>query len=195
MNQTSKIIIAVVITAIVVGGGVYCWQNQNSVPDGSSSPVELVEIVTDEETTPVEEPTIANNFQTYQNSEFGFSIEYPQDWVYEEFEGTTNYIGFGTSESKIGGYIWGVTIHQAYELEEVISQMGDQFEDRKESRSEVTVNENITGTMVTVTTNQYSDWISKTVYIENKGQLFAIGNGAIDDDRFEAFYKSFEFTN
>ncbi len=121
---------------------------------------------------------------------FKFQISYPQDWIYEEFDFR---IGFGLTESKSGGYQWGINFYSPSELEKVIAQMGDQFEDRKESRSEVSVNKNITGTMVTVTTNKYPDWISKTIYFENNGQLFAIGNGAIDDDRFETFYKSFEF--
>lgn len=90
---------------------------------------------------------------------------------------------------------WGIFVHQPSELEKVIAQMGNQFEDRKESRSEVMVNKNITGTMVTVTTDKYADWVYKTVYFENNGQLFAIGNGAIDDNKFETFYKSFEFSN
>jgi hypothetical protein len=196
MNQTSKIILAVVITAILVGGGVYYWQTQNSVPADAPTTEEAEPTITDNEPAPVaevdEELTIANNWQTYQSQSYGFNISYPQGWVYEEFNNT---IYFGTPESKSGGYIWGVFIHQANELEKVIAQMGDQFEDRKESRSEVMVNKNITGTMVTVTTNKYTDWISKTVYFENSGQLFAIGNGAINDDRFETFYKSFEFAN
>lgn len=138
------------------------------------------------------ELAIANNWQNYQNDKLGFQIKYPQGWVYAESD---TGIYFGTPESKPGGYIWGISIHQPSELEKVISQMGNQFVDRKESRSKVMVNKNITGTMVTVTTNKYPDWISKTVYFENNGQLFAIGNGAIDDDRFESFYKSFDFAN
>ncbi len=201
MNQTTKIILAVIVTAVIVGGSVYYWQTQNTVKDEvSKSPIieETVPPVKNIEPEPeTEESIITNNWQNYQNSEFGFKINYPREWVYAEFEGTANYsaIGFGTPESKTGGYIWGITIRQPSELERVIAQMGDQFEDRKESRSEVMVNKNITGTMVTVTTNKYPDWISKTVYFENNGQLFAIGNGAIDDDRFETFYKSFEFAN
>ena len=193
MNQTTKITVAVIITAIVVGGGVYYWQNQNTVKNEVSKPPveETVQPIAsiDPET---EESTITNNWQNYQNSEFGFKVNYPQDWEYQELD---KGILFGTPESKSGGYIWGIFVHQPSELEKVIAQMGNQFEDRKESRSEVMVNKNITGTMVTVTTDKYADWVYKTVYFENNGQLFAIGNGAIDDNKFETFYKSFEFSN
>jgi hypothetical protein len=133
-----------------------------------------------------------NNWQTYKNEELKFQIKYPQDWVYG---GPNDNIHFGTPESKTGGYMWGISIYEPSELEKTIAQMGDQFDDRKESRSQVTVNQNITGTMVTITTNKNPLWISKTVYFENNGQLFAIGNGAINDDRFEDFYKSFEVIN
>ena len=193
MNQTTKITVAVIITAIVVGGGVYYWQNQNTVKNEVSKPPveETVQPIAsiDPET---EESTITNNWQNYQNSEFGFKVNYPQDWEYQELD---KGILFGTPESKSGGYIWGIFVYQPSELEKVIAQMGNQFEDRKESRSEVMVNKNITGTMVTVTTDKYTDWVYKTVYFENNGQLFAIGNGAIDDNKFETFYKSFEFSN
>ncbi len=59
----------------------------------------------------------------------------------------------------IGDSQWGVNFYASNELENIIAQMGNQFKDRKESRIEVEVNENITGTMVTVTTNEYLDWI------------------------------------
>lgn len=200
MNQTVKIVLSIIILAIIVGGGVYLWQTQNSTKNiNSESPIteETTSPATNVESQPEikvdEVPTIANNWQNYQNEKLGFQIKYPQGWVV--YEGSDATIYFGTPESKSGGYIWGIFIHQPNELEKVIAEMGSQFADRKESRKDVVVNKNITGTMVTVTTNQYSDWISKTVYFTNNGQLFAIGNGAIDDNRFETFYKSFEFAN
>lgn len=160
----------------------YLWQIQSSTKK-----------VTENNVSTSKESEVANDWQEYQNEQIGFHIKYPQDWVYEKYNNEVIY--FGTPESKTGGYIWGIFIHQPNELEKVIAQMGDQFTDRKETREEVMVNNNITGTLVTVTTNKYPDWILKTVYFEKDGQLFAITNGAIDDDTFEAFYKSFEFTN
>lgn len=40
MNQTTKIILAIIVTAIVVGGGVYYWQTQNTAEDEiTTSPI------------------------------------------------------------------------------------------------------------------------------------------------------------
>lgn len=49
-----------------------------------------------------EESTITNNWQNYQNSEFGFKVNYPQDWEYQELD---KGILFGTPESKSGGIL------------------------------------------------------------------------------------------
>ena len=136
--------------------------------------------------------SIADNWKIYQNSTLWLKINYPQEWVYED---SNDGISFGTPESKPGWYIWWIFINQPNKLEKLIAQQWSQFEDRKESRSEVVVNKNITGTMVTVTTNEYDDWISKYIYFENDGKLFWISNWAIDDDKFEIFYKSLEFSN
>jgi hypothetical protein len=194
MNQTGKIFLAVIITAIMSGGSVYYWQAQKIEQDKLSTiektdPVSVIEKAVP--ATEVEQESIANNWQTYQNSEFGFKINYPKSWVYQQFD---NSIGFGTPESKPGGYMWGVSVYRSSDLEKVIADVGDQFEDRKESRKEVMTNKNVVGTMVIVTTKTYPDWISKSVYFKKDGQLFQIGNGAVDDDSFDDFYKSFEFT-
>jgi hypothetical protein len=38
-SRTSKIILAVVITALVVGGGVYAWQKQTNTPTSNPAPI------------------------------------------------------------------------------------------------------------------------------------------------------------
>jgi len=143
--------------------------------------------------TPDNTPEIdTSDWLAYRNEEFGFQIKYPQGWIYKEYDDT---IYFGTPESKSGGYIWGISIYQPSELEKIIMQTGNQFADRKETREKIKMDKNVSGILVTVTTNKHTDWISKKVYFEKNDQLFAIGNGAIDDNRFKAFYKSFEFAD
>ncbi len=170
------IIIVIVAAILVIGGGVYWYQASK----------ETESLIEEDDAQQYD----TANWQIYENKDLGYKIKYPQDWVFEEFENNTTF--FGTPESKIGGYIWKVAAYEPDELEEQISDMGKQFDDRKETRKDVRVNQDITGLLVTVTTERYEDWISKIVYFERDGQLYAIGNGAIDDERFDAFYKSYE---
>ena len=144
-----------------------------------------------EETTSEEQSDIPEDWVKYENEEYGFSVFYPQDWIYEVFD---DEFYFGTPESKAGGYIWGIYVHEPNEMELVISQMGMQFNDREEIREDILVSENIVATMITVTTKKYDNWISKGVFFENENKLFVIGNGAVDTDSFETFYNSFNFT-
>ena len=131
------------------------------------------------------------NWITYNNEKYGFGVKYPKDWIYKEYDDA---IYFGTPESKSGGYIWNISVHQPDELEKVIMQMGNQFDDRKETRDKITINKNISGILVIVTTDKNTDWVSKKIFSERNSKLFAIGNGAIVDDRFKSFYNTFKFT-
>ncbi len=173
--KPTTIIIVIVAAILVIGGGVYWYQTSKETESSVEDDAQQYNTY---------------NWQTYENKNLGFKIKYPQDWVFEEFEDNTTY--FGTPETKIGGYIWRVSVYEPDELEKQISQMGKQFDDRKETRNEIRVNQDITGLLVTVTTEKYTDWILKTVYFERDGQLYVIGNGAINDERFDAFYKSYE---
>ncbi len=145
------------------------------------------------------------NWKTYTNTKMGFQIKYPktigisaEEWVYEEFElkgALTGYqVGFGTTASKSGGYIWGVSVYDNQNTENLIQQMGSQFSDRVESRKQVSVN-GIPALLVTVTTNQIPSWIFKAVYIQRGGKVFYVSNGATDIQEFEKFYNSLKFTN
>ncbi|MBT3413100.1 MAG: hypothetical protein HN424_03460 [Candidatus Jacksonbacteria bacterium] len=130
-------------------------------------------------------------WKNYTNETLGFTIKYPMDWEYLEFD---NAVNFGTPESRSGGYIFGVSVHAPEEMEEIIAKAGIQWDDRKETRTEHWSSEGLTGTVVTVTTKKVEGWISKKVYKENDGRLFVIGNGAREDERFFDFYNSIQFT-
>ena len=132
---------------------------------------------------------------TYTNTTYAYSIRYPgnKGWVHEE-NGAG--VGFGTPLSKSGGYIWGTAAYDknTVGLSTLLARMGSQFSDRKESRENITIN-GVPALLVTVTTNQADDWISKMVYIERNGRIYTISNGAIDSPDFVTFYNSFHFTN
>lgn len=193
-----------VIGGILIGfilfgvGGYYLGLNQGgNVANNQaavSSPTPTTQV-----TQPTTAPDITSNWNTYSSTEQGFTIKYPKKldkypeaWQYEEL-GTTDFgVGFGTPSSKSGGYIWGVGAYDNGNLEELIKQMGSQFSDRQELRQDITIN-GAPAFLVTVTTNQYQDWISKNVYIQKDSKIYIIGNGAIDLSEFDSFYNSFKF--
>ena len=187
-----KIAFAGVLVATLVGAS-GCSFSMEISGDGDEEEVVIEEVEVEEsEEEVVDEFLVPDDWQLFESEELGFSISYPGDWEHQEYE---TGVHFGTPESKTGGYLWGVGFNDpsVYSLEDLIARMGSQFNDRKEVRNEVAVNDYISGTMVTVTTNKYDDWVNKTVYFEvGKDKLFSIGNGAIIDERFETFYKSFE---
>lgn len=87
--RTSKAIIAVSIAAVLIGAGIFAWQYFGA-PQG--------EVRVPEETAG---PEVANDaadavqdWQTYQNEEYGFEVRYPTDWSVLETKGITPYTVF-----------------------------------------------------------------------------------------------------
>lgn len=134
----------------------------------------------------------------YTDNEVGFTIKYPKAWLIERAdlaEGRT-FIGFGPLESRSGGTLWGIEVYErdvdhVTDVELIINAIGKQFSDRNETRKNVTIG-SLNALLVTVTTQKFEDWISKTVIIESPRAIYSISNGAIDDERFNNFYESFE---
>ena len=136
----------------------------------------------------------SDTWKTYTSNSLHFSVLYPSNWITSEDDyGDSTGVGFGTEESKAGGLIWGIGVYKksSTNLETVIQGMGDQFADRAELRKTIQVDGH-DALLVTVTTKQYADWISKVVYIETSDSIYAISNGAVDDSQFVKFYNSFK---
>lgn len=161
-----------------------------------SDPSTALESYLNSATLKIEQTALGENtWASYTNSTYGYTIQYPSDkgWIYEEY-GT--HVGFGTFASRPGGFIWGVTVHDknVIDLPTLISRMGDQFDDRKESRQNISIN-GVPALLVSVTTDQVDNWLSKVVYIERNDRIYTISNGATDNPDFIKFYSSFKFTN
>ena len=81
-------------------------------------------------------------------------------------------------------------------IEDLIARTGRQFADRREQREDIVI-DGREGVLVTVTTDEYLDWISQTVLIENNGKTLRVRNGSVGREpylkAFELFYNSIRF--
>lgn len=191
------IILGVLVLLVVVGAGAYYLgtQDNNLLPTATPQ--------NNTKTDPMEKPLTTASWNTYSSQNYGFSIEYPKtiakyqgQWEYKEFPDTDGsvWVGFrpGAMEED---YLWGVSVYDDISsVDEVIAEQGQQRYDRKEIRENIALNGN-PALLVTVTTNQNPDLISKTVIVEKNGKVYAISNGAVELPEFDNFYNSFKILN
>ena len=142
---------------------------------------------------------IIKYWNIYSSEELGFKIDYPKDWTYKEWpyeESGRGAVGFNSiatlPQAHIGGYQWYIATFDRDQLGNKIAEMGDQFEDRQATWEIIQVNEDLPGILVTVTTNQVENWALQALFVQTEEKLFMIENGAVPDENFETFYKSFE---
>ncbi|MDP2685352.1 MAG: hypothetical protein Q8P20_10060 [bacterium] len=126
--QSSKHIwittIAVVITAIIVGGGIYVWQKsrlqsteksfQQQIGELQSQIVNLQQVIPPADTTPevTQEPTqptdATADWRVYKNSNLRIQFQYPKDWnIREQITEYNNRIYIENQEYKnynVGNY-------------------------------------------------------------------------------------------
>lgn len=168
MRQAWKIVIAVVITAVVVGGGVYLWQKQLTV----SSEEEQLKSVTD--------------------TSAGYTVKYPAAWFKVERDN-----GFDVNPG-VGGFGFMLRYYDAAtnSKEELVSKIGyTAGTERSESQENIKVN-GLEGIKVTVTTTpSTSEEPMRAVVFEGNGKIFILDDGEVADTEFEDFYKSFRLTN
>ena len=167
-SQTFKTVIAVIITAIIVGGGVYLWQKQPAQ-----------ETVSEQE----------SQWQTVTDTQVGYTVQYPPDWLKVERDN-----GFDVSPG-MGGFGLGLRYYDKTKntQEELIGEIGYLAgTERSESRSEVEFN-GIKATKITVTTLPSTDPTTAIVF-EAYGKIFVLQT-AYSTEEFETFYKSFRLLN
>ena len=134
------------------------------------------------------------DWNTFINTEKSFSIKYPNDWRVRDD-------GFGFILLRPPhikeDYIWAISSFKTNEksIEELIADIGDQFElNRAEKREAVQIGK-LPATKVTVTTSEVPGWQAENIFIETNGMIYQLSNGAVPDEKFETFYKSFNLLN
>lgn len=70
LNKIDLSIIAIVVVILIIGGGAYLYLNQKL-----ETPNENIQ------TTENPEPMVQEEWNTYINEEYGYSIQYPSDWT------------------------------------------------------------------------------------------------------------------
>jgi hypothetical protein len=130
-----------------------------------------------------------SDWQVYGDDARGFQFGYPLGWRVEVFD---SWVGVGPAAMR-EDVQWGVRLFDSSDttIEQVISDVGRQFgSDRTEARECVYL-DGMAAIKVIVTTSQIEDWYSESIVFEYQGTILEIGNGAVRDERFEAFYTSF----
>jgi len=162
------------------------------------------------------------NLQNFTNNALGFTIDYPllrkydyqnsnwvaindgEEWIAiitDEVKTSLPYYGNCASfkPEDFSESIWGVCVYDkdTYNLEESIKIMGKQFEDRNETREDVSIN-GVSGILVTVSTQQYQtetygflDWISKRYYLFDDEKVYLLTDSTIHPE-FKKFVESFK---
>lgn len=96
------VIIVIIITALIVGGGVYVWQKQALKRKEIAPQTQII----------VPQPTLTSkhaDWQTYTNSEFGFTLKFPPAWQTMKIERGERGFGPGLENPSIMFSLKGLT--------------------------------------------------------------------------------------
>jgi hypothetical protein len=200
------IIVVVIVLLLLVAGTIFGYfLGSKSSPLGENNKVVQISPTNSQLLSPTPSHSVYNDWKTYTGTLF--SVMYPShvegyqgEWIAEQVNNEFSSGVFFGPQSLMEDGPWVIFTYDKRNkntkksIEEYISEQGNQFTDRKETRKQRSVN-GIPATYVTVTTPRYSNWISHNVYFEKNGLIFVIINGAVEIPEFEDFYKSFTFTN
>lgn len=185
-------IVIAIIAVLAIGGGIYYSKNKTKTSS-----------VTEESVT-LEKNAQKTDWKTYNSPSLHFSIKYPSklktctadggetfcedEWVYEESQSG---VAFGTKSSKIGGWLWSVSVFQKskYNKEAIIKDVWSHMTDRKEKRADILINGK-SATLVTITSDSFPGTEIRDVFIETGTDIYMIGGNSSPE--FETFYKSFD---
>ena len=172
------------------------WLVLNDVQPSQSNPHVLDEllheIANSMKPTERSDAVDISRWQAFRDQERGYEIKYPHDWRVQVFDG---WVGFSPRELR-EDVRWAIRTYSSQDqtIEEVIAEIGQQFgSHRTETRQQVNIN-GLPALEVVVTTSKIPDWHAVSIILDYEGTVLQISNGAVRDDRFEAFYTSFKLT-
>lgn len=135
-------------------------------------------------------PAGLGEWSEYKDRKKGFTIAHPKGTEAVAFDG-------GVGIRPLGGkdFFWGLLYFDKTDgkTEELISDMGKQFKNKRRERRENILLNGIQALRVIVTTTSIPNWKHEQVFIEKGTTLYVVSNGAIPNSDFELFYQSFMF--
>ncbi len=202
------LVLAVVVTALVVGGLVYSWQKKQGddkvkevakqTEEATNKSLELEQKLAEEqkkaEDLAKQDENAPQEWVKYDSVNYNLSFFYPKSWKVEDTISSQvgEVSGISLTPPTMGeDVLWGMQIYKSSytTVDKLIAEIGKQFTDRQVTKEKITVN-GLSATKVLVTTATIPDWYSEVVFISKDKMIYQVGNGAIKDDKFETFYQS-----
>lgn len=204
------IIIAILLTAVLAGGFTYVWQNQqatnkiknieqeknsyqNKTDDLQKQLAEKEKNLADLEAQK-QAAEEAARWQTYNSENYNLSFEYLKGWQINDAltpDKPNGWVGIGlSSAADLRDFSWVIRTEKisATSLDKIIGGLGDQFNDRQESRESITIN-GLNATVATVISPSNVEFSTKMIVFE-KNNKFYIVTGPANDKDFDKFYQS-----
>lgn len=183
------VVLIVIAGIVVVAVSILVAQHNSSTPP-SPSPLGETERVMQNN---------SDNWKRYTNIKYSFNILYPAsiegyegEWEYLEHQFQDSFLVGFRPKSITEDYVWTVNVYTDKDMEELINDDGNQFENRSQSRENIIL-DNQEAILVTTRAQlpDGSDWEMKRVFMEYRDKVYAIGNGAMEKNEFRQFYESF----
>ena len=194
------IILSIVITAIIVSGGVYAWQQSkvNMVTRNyAQQNYDLIVQITDLQTQITElqqKKKLDDNWQTYYSEYLGFKVAHPKDWKVNLV--SDEMVGFIPPDKESGiEYLGDITI-KVFDNELSAKRIEDEINSLYSGATKGNSPMEVDGLSATIfkgvlgmlnSTVVYVSYDNKTIFIED------IGESHQEDGIFESMLESFNF--
>lgn len=129
----------------------------------------------------------------YINETFLYTVDYPPRWKVVPV--SQNTMGFRPPWMNKNTVQWAVIVvdEDKFTLDYLIDDMGKGFPETRSVTKQTFEFLSIPVHHVIVTATEKPDWRHEQIFINRKGKIFIVTNGAIPDDDFELFWRSLKF--